>query len=126
MMPNLAVTPQPSGPAVDDMIAGMEKGIVMLGSFASTDFQAKNGTLFRGQAYEVKKGKKVARLINAGVLFSATELWKNVIAAGGPASVVHTAQTEAKGEPMQITMHTVSGVALALKNQALIDVTRKA
>jgi TldD protein len=126
MIPNLALTPQPSGPTVEAMLAGMEKGIAMLGSHASTDFQGKNGTLVKGKAYEVKSGKKVARLLNAGVLFSATELWKNVTAIGGPASVVPCAQGEDKGEPMQSTMHSVSGVALTLTKQALIDVTRKA
>jgi TldD protein len=126
MIPNLTVTPKASGPSVQDLIARMEKGVAMLGSTVATDFQAKNGTIAKGQVYEVKAGKKVARLVNAGVLFSSTGLWKNVTAIGGPASVVHTAQGEAKGEPMQSTMHTVSGVALALKQQAVIDVTRKA
>jgi TldD protein len=126
MIPNLAVAPHASGSTIDELIAGHTKGIVMVGSFASTDFQAKNGMLARGQVYQIKAGKKIARLSNAGVLFSAIELWKNVTAVGSPTSVVHVAQGETKGEPNQTTMHTVSGVAVALKQQAVIDVTRKA
>jgi TldD protein len=126
MIPNLAIIPHPTGASPESMIAGLDKGIVMLGSAASTDFQAKNGTLSMGQVYEVKGGKKVARLINAGVLFSASELWKNITAVGGPTSLVHAAHGETKGEPTQTTMHTVSGVALTFTKQAVIDITRKA
>jgi hypothetical protein len=45
---------------------------------------------------------------------------------GGPTSVAHVAQSESKGQPGQGTVHTVSGVALALTKQAVIDATRKA
>jgi TldD protein len=126
MIPNLVLTPSASGPTVDEMITTMGKGIAMLGSVASTDFQAKNGTLSQGRAYEVAGGKKVARLSHAAVLFSATDFWKNVTAIGGPASVAQTPHNETKGQPDQSTAHTVSGVALALTKQALIDDTRKA
>jgi TldD protein len=126
MIPNLALTPNATGPTVDELIAGMSKGIAMAGSVAETDFQAKNGTLSKGRIYEVKDGKKVARLANAAVLFSSSELWKNVAAVGGPTSVAHVAQGESKGQPGQGTVHTVSGVALALTKQAVIDATRKA
>jgi TldD protein len=126
MIPNLALTPNVSGSTVDELIAGMRKGIIMAGSSAQTDFQAKNGTLSYGRAYEIKDGKKVARLAHAAILFSSAELWKNITAIGGPASVTHTAHGEIKGEPSQSTVHTVSGVALALTKQALIDDTRKA
>jgi TldD protein len=126
MIPNLALTPSASGPTVDEMIADMGKGIAMIGSTAATDFQAKNGTLSYGSAYEVKGGKKVARLAHAAILFSSTEFWKNVTTVGGPGSVAQTAQNETKGQPDQSTVHTVSGVALTLTKQALIDDTRKA
>jgi TldD protein len=126
MIPNLAVTPTSGGPAFEEMLAGMDTGIAIIDSVASTDFQAKNGTLDKGQVYEVRGGKKVARLANAGVLFSSTELWKKVTAVGGPASVVSCACSEAKGEPTQRTVHTVSGVALGIAKQAVIDTMRKA
>jgi TldD protein len=126
MIPNLALTPHASGSTVDEMIASMGKGIAMLGSIASTDFQAKNGTLSQGKAYAVAGGKKVARLSHSALLFSSTDFWKNVTAIGGPASVVQTAHYETKGEPSQTTAHTVSGAALALTKQAMIDATRKA
>jgi TldD protein len=126
MIPNVALTPSPSGPTLDALIAGMPKGMAMLESLADTDFQAKNGTLSRGRVYEIHNGKKVARIANAAVLFSSSELWKHVTTVGGPSSVAHVAQGEAKGQPLQTTMHTVSGVALALKQQAFIDMTRKA
>jgi predicted Zn-dependent protease len=126
MIPNLVLTPSASGPTVDEMITTMGKGIAMMGSAAATDFQAKNGTLSRGRAYEITGGKKVARLSHAALLFSATDFWKNVTAVGGATSISQTLQSEIKGQPDQTTAHTVSGVALALTKQALIDATRKA
>jgi predicted Zn-dependent protease len=125
MIPNLALTPNPAGPTLDTLIAGMKKGLAILGGGADTDFQAKNGTL-TGNVYEVKDGKRVARVANAAVLFSSAELWKNVTAIGGAASVTEVASGESKGQPGQGTVHTVSGVALTLKQQAVIDITRRA
>jgi TldD protein len=126
MIPNLTLKPNTSGHTLDEMMTGMGKGIAIMDGIATTDFQAKNGTLAKGRVYEVKDGKKVARVANAAVLFSSTELWKNVTAIGGPASMIQRGQGESKGEPGQATLHTVSGVALALKQQAVVDITRKA
>jgi TldD protein len=126
MIPNLVLTPTAGGPTVDEMMTTIDKGIAIVNGYAHTDFQAKNGVLSNGRVYQVRDGKKVARLAKAAVLFSSTELWKSVAAIGGPTSVVHTSQSETKGQPDQTTAHTVSGVALTLTKQALIDTTRKA
>jgi TldD protein len=127
MIPNLTIAPNASGPAFLDMVAGLPKGVAIAGAYANADFQAKNGMLWRGTFYDVKNGKRVAKLTNnAGVLFSTLELWKHVTALGGPASAASMAMSEYKGEPGQTTTHTINSVAVAFKQQAVVDLRRKA
>jgi TldD protein len=125
MIPNLLLAPSATGPTWKEFVVGLKKGLAIRGGSAWTDFQAKNG-MVSGLTYEVKDGKVVSKLRHAGILFSAIELWKSVTALGGPVSVAHRAYREVKGQPSQRIWHTVSAVPAALKNQAVVDVTRKA
>ena len=127
--PNLALTPAATDRSLDDLVAGMADGIVIERGHVETDFQCKNGTITgtnEGGIYQVKGGKRVAALSNAGILFSATELWKSITGVGGAASVQHVPCSEDKGEPRQQTRHTVSAPSAVFKDLAIIDITRKA
>ncbi|MBX6333525.1 MAG: hypothetical protein IRY91_16885, partial [Gemmatimonadaceae bacterium] len=79
-----------------------------------------------GAIYEVKRGKRVARIASAGFLFRATELWKNLLAIGGEQSVRRYGMSAAKGEPAQRCYHSVSAPAAVVKELTLIDPMRKA
>lgn len=131
MTPNLALAPAAAGTDVEALVTGLTDGIVIEGGETQTDFQCRNGTItvdpLKGQRiYQVKRGKRVARLRDAGVLFTASDFWKNVTTLGGAASVEHLPGREAKGEPSQETTHTVSAVPAALKSATVIDMKRKA
>jgi TldD protein len=126
MAPNLALVPASGGVGFEEMVAGVTNGIALEGCTTVTDVQCRSGTISEGAIYHVRQGKRVARLVNTGVLFDTPGLWKNVTALGGTANVAHLPLSEAKGEPSQSTMHTVSSVPIEIKEMALVDLTRKA
>jgi hypothetical protein len=76
--------------------------------------------------YQVKRGRKVARLPSEGVgiLFRAPEFWKSLLALGGADSVQPVAVRAVKGEPEQETWHTVEAPPILLRQLAVIDPTR--
>jgi TldD protein len=125
--PNLALEPAATGGSFEELVAGLDDGIVVEGGMVQTDYQSKNGLIATGShIYQVKNGKRIADLQNAGILFNAMELWKSVTALGGTASVQHWACNEVKGEPQQETKHTVSAPPGAFKELPIIDIVRKA
>jgi TldD protein len=137
LTPNLALTPAATAKSYEDLVAGITNGLALEGCTATTDFQCRTGKISGGTIYQIRNGKRVAQIGNAGVLFETSGFWKNVTALGGAASVVQTPQHEVKGEqmlqvkvdlsqPSQSAMHTVSGVPTVVDNLAIIDLTRKA
>ncbi|MBX6331938.1 MAG: twin-arginine translocation signal domain-containing protein [Gemmatimonadaceae bacterium] len=125
-MPNLTLTPGREALDFDDLVAGVADGIAVKALRVDMDFQHLNGTGYTSRFYEIKKGKRVAMLRAAGILFRAPELWKNLTALGGPRSLAWVGGSEPKGEPTQTTSFSVGAVPGVFKDVTLIDVTRKA
>ena len=128
MQPNLTLAPGPNAVGLEDLIATISDGIVVEGGRTDTDFQCRNGMLYTdmtGQIFQVKRGKRVAQLADAGILFNSLELWKNIKALGGSASIVFTPGSETKGEPEQETKHTVSTVPALIADLPVIDQKRR-
>jgi hypothetical protein len=88
------------------------------------DFQALNGA-GGGTAYEIKKGKRVGRLLGAGYWFRAPEFWKNLLHVGGPESAENVGISELKGEPLQSSVHTVRAVPAVVQNVAIANLLGK-
>ncbi len=73
----------------------IDKGIEFKTAGAMMDFQQSTGML-NGSAFLVEKGKRVARIAGAGMLFRTSELWGNLQALGGPSSVLTVGTVDAK------------------------------
>jgi TldD protein len=125
--PNLNLAPGRETDDFDSLIAGLTSGIAVRDLGVDMDFQCLNGL---GSApltfYEVKKGKRVARLSAAAVLFRAPELWKGILALGAAASTRRFGLAAGKGEPEQTTYHSVTAVPALFKQLTVIDASRKA
>lgn len=93
------------------MIDAMGDGIAFRRMSTDVDFQCLNGFGI-GKAYEVKKGKRVALLANAAILFRTPELWKSVQQLGGPGSTRR--------------FSGVTAVPIMAENVTVIDALRKA
>lgn len=123
--PNLVVTSGREGMDFDALVAGLSKGIAIRGANVDLDFQAITG-MGSGRFYEVKGGKRVARLTGAGFLFGAPEFWKGLLALGGQPSARRFGFSSIKGEPAQTCDHSVTAQPAVVKQLTLIEPSRKA
>ena len=123
--PNLTLAPGGKALDFDALVAGVSKGIAVKEGGLDMDFQNLSG-LGTGQAFEIKGGKRVARIASAGFLFRAPELWKSLLAAGGAQSAERYGLQTQKGEPAQGAYHSVTAVPAVFKQLTFIDPLRKA
>ncbi len=123
--PNLEMTPGTSSADFESLIGGIRSGLAFTNMNLSLDFQQLNG-LGMGKVYEIKNGKRISRLMNAGILFRSPEFWKSLIAIGGPTSARRYGQKVTKGEPPQDSWHSVTAVPVVCKDLSIIDISRKA
>ncbi len=124
--PNLVLAPGREVLDFDALVAGLDKGLAMKRVGLDMDFQYASGLGTGSEVFEVRKGKRVARLASAGFLFRATELWKGLAAVGGAASVRRYGMSGTKGEPEQDCLHSVSAPPALVKELTIIDPLRKA
>lgn len=122
--PNLSVAPGRDAKDFDALVSGMTRGIAVKTGSADLDFQHSSG-LGTGRLYEVKQGKRVARLAG-GFLFRATDLWKSLQAIGSEGALRRYGMKTTKGEPEQEHRHSVTAPAVMVKDLTVIDPLRKA
>jgi TldD protein len=123
--PNLTLAPDRGDVDFDALIAGVTKGIAIKRMGANMDFQCLNG-MGSGVIFDIKRGKRVAVIGNAAVLFRAPELWKGLLALGGAASARRYGMAEVKGEPRQESSYSVTAPPALFKQLTYIDPLRKA
>jgi TldD protein len=124
--PNLTMTPAPQQASLEDLVASLERGIVVLGGEVSTDRQQLNGEINPQIAYEVRNGKRTRFLRNLELLFRTPELWKGLRAIGGPRSQVSASLQTWKGQPAQVHRFSVSAVPARFNGVAATDRARQA
>jgi TldD protein len=123
--PNLTLASGREAHDFDALVSGMAKGIAIRGAGLDMDFQHSSG-IGMGQVYEIKAGKRIARIASAGFLFRATELWKALEAVGGDGSLRRYGMMTAKGEPAEQCYHSVTAAPAVVKELTLVDPLRKA
>jgi TldD protein len=123
--PNLTLVAGQEAHDFDALVAGVRQGIAVKRGRLDMDFQGASG-LLTGRFYEVKNGKRVARLAAAGILFRTPELWKSLLGLGGGGSARRYGHAAAKGQPPQATAHSVTAVPSVAKQLTVIDPMRKA
>lgn len=122
---NLQIEPSAEANSFDSLIAGLDKGIAFKRTKFDMDFQQITG-MGMGNAYEINKGKRVARLPRAGIMFRTPEIWNTAIGLGDAKNTQRFGIESIKGEPRQISYHSVTSVPMAFKDLTVVDVARKA
>jgi len=124
--PNLVVSPGPGDLDFEGAVAGVGNGIAVRGLEIDVDFQGLNGIGFGDRVYEVKNGTRVARILGAGFLFRAPELWKGLVALGGARSSERFGMESVKGQPEQRAGHSVTAPVAVFEQFTVVDALRKA
>jgi TldD protein len=125
--PNLTLAPASSEASLDDLVRSVDHGyLICEGRVAQVDHQALNGVVVGARVYEIRKGKRVARVANAALSFRSPQLWSNLAALGGPSSARWSAERSVKGEPLQTGRFSVRAVPALFTDMAVIDLARRA
>jgi len=103
-MPNVSLQPNPDGPDLDGLIAGVEDGIFIKGDNSwSIDMQRYNFQFTGQQFHRIKNGKLVGQVKDVAYQATTTDFWRSMKAVGGPSTyVLGGAFNCGKAQPGQI------------------------
>jgi TldD protein len=102
-MPNVSLQPGVDNTTLDDLIAGVEKGILIYGDGSYSIDQQRYNFQFGGQVFwEIKNGKRGAMLRDIAYQSRTTDFWNACDGLGGQATYeLGGTFSDGKGEPGQ-------------------------
>jgi TldD protein len=102
-MPNVSLQPGADNTSLDDLIAGVEKGILIYGDGSYSIDQQRYNFQFGGQVFwEIKNGKRGEMLRDVAYQSRTTDFWNSCDALGGQATYeLGGTFSDGKGEPGQ-------------------------
>lgn len=115
-VPNLTLEPGARDRSFQDLVAGVDDGLAIIGGGVMMDQQQLNGQGMGEMVYRIRKGKLAGTVSSTAYLFRAPEFWKNLVALGGVSTAGTRGMTVKKGQPQQETVHSVRAVAAHFKN----------
>jgi TldD protein len=103
-MANVSLQPAPDGPSTEELIAGVEDGIYIVGDKSwSIDMQRYNFQFTGQRFYRISSGRLAGQLRDAAYQSVTTDFWNSMEAVGGPQTyVLGGAFNCGKGQPMQV------------------------
>jgi TldD protein len=103
-MANVSLRPAADGPSTDELIAGVERGILIKGDRSwSIDMQRFNFQFTGQQFHRIENGRVVGQLRDVAYQATTTEFWGSMEAVGGPETyVLGGAFNCGKGQPGQV------------------------
>jgi len=103
-MANVSLQPAADGPSTEELIAGVENGIYILGDKSwSIDMQRYNFQFTGQRFFKIENGKLAGQLRDVAYQATTTDFWNSMEAVGGPATyVLGGAFNCGKGQPGQI------------------------
>lgn len=102
-MPNVSLQPDPDGHDVAGLIAGVERGLYVVGDNSwSIDMQRYNFQFTAQRFYLIENGKLGGQVKDAAYQATTTEFWGSMDAVGGPSTYLLAGTfTCGKGQPGQ-------------------------
>jgi TldD protein len=88
-MANVSLQPAPGGPSTEELIAGVERGIFVVGDKSwSIDMQRYNFQFTGQRFYEIRSGRLSGQLRDVAYQATTTDFWGSMDAIGGPQTYV--------------------------------------
>ncbi|MER7171152.1 TldD/PmbA family protein [Streptomyces mesophilus] len=88
-MANVSLQPAPEGPTTDEMIAGVERGIYVVGDRSwSIDMQRYNFQFTGQRFFKIENGRLAGQLRDVAYQATTTDFWGSMAAVGGPETYV--------------------------------------
>jgi len=103
-MANVSLQPEAGGPSTEDLIAGVENGLYILGDKSWSIAMQRYNFQFTGQRFvKIKNGRLAGQLRDVAYQATTTDFWGSMEAVGGPQTyVLAGAFNCGKGQPGQI------------------------
>jgi TldD protein len=103
-MANVSLQPDPAGGSTEDLIAGVENGIYVVGDRSwSIDMQRYNFQFTGQRFYAIRGGRLTGQLRDVAYQATTTDFWGSMAAVGGPQTyLLHGAFNCGKGQPGQV------------------------
>ena len=127
-MPNVSLQPAAGGPSTDELIAGVERGIYIVGDKSwSIDMQRYNFQFTGQRFYEIKAGRLVGQLRDVAYQATTTEFWGSMEAIGGPQTyVLGGAFNCGKAQPSQTAAVSHGCPAALFRGVNILNTVREA
>ena len=88
-MPNVSLQPAPDGPSTEELIAGVDRGIYIVGDKSwSIDMQRYNFQFTGQRFYRIENGRLAGQLKDVAYQATTTDFWRSMEAVGGPQTYV--------------------------------------
>jgi TldD protein len=88
-MANVSLQPAPGGPSTDEVIAGVEHGIYVVGDKSwSIDMQRYNFQFTGQRFYRIEGGELAGQLRDVAYQATTTDFWGSMAVVGGPQTYV--------------------------------------
>ncbi|MDT3399820.1 TldD/PmbA family protein [Streptomyces sp. B1866] len=88
-MANVSLQPAPGGPATEELIAGVEDGLYLVGDRSwSIDQQRYNFQFTAQRAYRIRGGRLAGQVRDFAYQATTTDFWGSMEAVGGPQTYV--------------------------------------
>jgi TldD protein len=103
-MANVSLQPAANGPSTEQLIAGVDRGIYIVGDNSwSIDMQRYNFQFTGQRFYAIKGGRLAGQLRDVAYQATTTDFWGSLEAVGGPQTwVLGGAMNCGKGQPGQV------------------------
>jgi TldD protein len=127
-MPNVSLQPLAGGPSTEELIAGVERGIYVVGDKSwSIDMQRYNFQFTGQRFYEIRSGRLVGQLRDVAYQATTTEFWGSMEAVGGPQTyLLGGAFNCGKAQPGQVAAVTHGCPAALFRNVNILNTVREA
>jgi TldD protein len=88
-MANVSLQPAANGPSTEELIAGVERGIYIVGDKSwSIDMQRYNFQFTGQRFFEIRSGRLLGQLRDVAYQATTTDFWGSMDAVGGPQTYV--------------------------------------
>src|SRR6478752_7149896 len=127
-MANVSLQPDPAGGSTDDLIAGVEDGIYVVGDKSwSIDMQRYNFQFTGQRFYRIKGGELAGQVRDVAYQATTTDFWGSMDGIGGPSTYrLGGAFNCGKGQPGQVAAVSHGCPAARFRGVNILNATQEA